>query len=350
LSLKEKDITIVVDAMGGDFAPGAVVQGAVDAVTESPGRISVILVGREQAIESELRKHAPRGAEAKIAGTLRVVNADEVIEMHDAPNSALKTKKNSSIAIGLALHRDGKADAFASAGNTGAVLSASTLMLGRIKGIGRPTIGALFPTATHSPCLLLDAGANVDCRARHLYEFGLMGSAYVAAMFGARHPSVGLLSIGEEETKGNEVTLEAFRLLKESPLNFVGNVEGRDILKGEVDVAVCDGFVGNILLKFGESVPSFLKAKFVRYASRGPREKLVALMARSGLRSVMQEMDYQEAGGVPLLGVNGVSIIGHGGSTPRAIMNMILLAEKTVVQDVNGKIQDSVHRSKHGEE
>jgi glycerol-3-phosphate acyltransferase PlsX len=350
LSLKEKDITVVVDAMGGDFAPGAVVQGAVEAVAETRGRVSVILVGRQAAIESEMQKHSPAAAEAKIAGTLRVVNADDVIEMHDAPNAALKTKKNSSIAVGLALHRDGKGDAFASAGNTGAVLSASTLLLGRIKGIGRPTIGAPLPTATHRPCLLLDAGANVDCRARHLYEFGLMGSAYVAAMFGTRHPSVGLLSIGEEETKGNEVTLEAFKLLKESSLNFVGNVEGRDILKGEVDVAVCDGFTGNLLLKFGESVPSFLKARFLRYASRGPREKLVALLARSALRSVMREMDYQEAGGVPLLGVNGVSVIGHGGSTPRAIKNMILLAEKTVVQDVNGKIQDSLHRSGHGEE
>jgi glycerol-3-phosphate acyltransferase PlsX len=146
------------------------------------------------------------------------------------------------------------------------------------------------------------------------------------------------------------VTLEAFKLLKESSLNFVGNVEGRDILKGGVDVAVCDGFVGNILLKFGESVPSFLKAKFVRYSSRGPGEKLVALLARSALRSVMREMDYQEAGGVPLLGVNGVSIIGHGGSTPRAIKNMILLAARTVAQDVNGKIQEALHRSRNGEE
>ena len=336
--------------MGGDFAPGVVVQGALEAVTESSGRVSVILVGRQKAIESELAKLAPGGAEAKIAGTLRVVDAGEVIEMNDAPNAALKTKKNSSIAVGLSLHREGKADAFVSAGNTGAVLSASTLMLGRIKGIGRPTIGALFPTARHTPCLLLDAGANVDCRARHLYEFALMGSAYVAAMFGTRHPSVGLLSIGEEDTKGNEVTLEAFKLLKEGPLHFVGNVEGRDILKGAVDVVVCDGFVGNILLKFGESIPSFLKAKFVRYASRGPREKLVALLARAGLRSVMQEMDYQEAGGVPLLGVNGVSIIGHGGSSARAIKNMIFLAEKTVLQNVNGKIQDSLHTSRQGRE
>ena len=312
--------------MGGDQAPAVVVQGALEAVRESSGRVSVILVGREQAIESELQKHAPAAAESKIAGTLRVAHADDVIEMLDAPNSALKSKKNSSIAVGLALHRDGKADAFVSAGNTGAVLSASTLILGRIKG------------------------ANVDCRARHLYEFALMGSAYIGAMFGTPRPAVGLLSIGEEEVKGNEVTLEAFRLLRDAPIHFVGNVEGRDILKGEVDVVVCDGFVGNILLKFGESMPGFLKAKFVRYASRGPRQKLVALMARGGLRSVMKEMDYQEAGGVPLLGVNGVSIIGHGGSTPLAIKNMILLAAKTVVQDVNGKIQDSLHRSKHGEE
>ena len=350
MSFKENNITIVVDAMGGDHAPGVVVEGALDAVAEAPGRISVILVGREQAIEAELRRHAERSAEARIAGTLRIAHADEIIEMDDAPNAALKTKKNSSIALGLALHRDGKGNAFVSAGNTGAVLSASTLILGRIRGIGRPTIGALFPTAKHRPCLLLDAGANVDCRARHLYEFGLMGSAYIAAMFGTRRPAVGLLSIGEEEVKGNEVTLEAFRLLKEGPVNFVGNVEGRDILKGEVDVVVCDGFVGNIILKFGESVPSFMKAKFLRYASRGPKEKLVALVARGGLRSVMQEMDYQEAGGVPLLGVNGVSIIGHGGSTARAIKNMIFLAEKTIVQDVNGKIQDSLHRSRNGEE
>jgi len=350
LSSKAKEITIVVDAMGGDHAPGVVVEGALDAITGASGRLSVILVGREAAIEAELQNHAPRGAEAKIAGTLRVAHADDVIEMDDAPNAALKTKKKSSIAVGLGLHRDGKADAFVSAGNTGAVLSASTLILGRISGIGRPTIGALFPTAKHTPCLLLDAGANVDCRARHLFEFALMGSAYIAAMFGTRRPSVGLLSIGEEEVKGNEVTLEAFKLLKDSPLNFVGNVEGRDLLKGTVDVIVCDGFVGNILLKFGESVPSFLKAKFLRYASRGPREKIVALVARGGLRSVMQEMDYQEAGGVPLLGVNGVSIIGHGGSTAKAVKNMIVLAEKTVVQDVNGKIQDSLHRSKHGEE
>jgi glycerol-3-phosphate acyltransferase PlsX len=336
--------------MGGDFAPGAVVEGALDAVGESGGRISVILAGREQAIEAEVQKRADRAAGPKIAGTLRVAHAEDVIEMHDAPNAALKTKKNSSITVGLTLHRDGKADAFVSAGNTGAVLSASTLILGRIPGIGRPTIGALFPTAKHTPCLLLDAGANVDCRARHLYEFGLMGSAYIAAMFGTRRPAVGLLSIGEEDVKGNEVSLEAFAMLRKGPLHFVGNIEGRDILKGDVDVAVCDGFTGNILLKFGESVPSFLKAKFLRYASQGPREKLVALVARGGLRSVMKEMDYQEAGGVPLLGVNGVSIIGHGGSTPRAIKNMIFLAAQTVRNDVNGKIQEALHTSKHGEE
>jgi len=336
--------------MGGDYAPAAVVEGTLDAVQEAAGSISVILTGREQAVEAELSKHAARWAEAKVAGTVRIAHADDVIEMHDAPNAALKTKKNSSITVGLTLHREGKADAFVSAGNTGAVLSASTLILGRIRGVARPTLGALLPTARHTPCLLLDAGANVDCRARHLYEFGLMGSAYIAATSGKRRPAVGLLSIGEEDIKGNEVSLEAFRMLKEGPLHFVGNIEGRDLLKGDVDVAVCDGFVGNILLKFGESIPSFLKAKFLRYAGRGPREKLVALVARGGLRSVMAEMDYQEAGGVPLLGVNGVSIIGHGGSTPRAIKNMLLLAEQTVVHNVNGMIQDALHSSRHGEE
>ena len=333
--------------MWGDSAPAAVVEGALDALAESPGKFSVILVGRDDAIGIELRKH-PASAQAERSKQLRVHHADEIIEMHDSPNAALKTKKKSSIAIGLTLQHEGHADAFCSAGNTGAVLSASTLILGRLKGVGRPTIGALMPTAGQQPCLLLDAGANVDCRARHLYEFGLMGAMYFSAMYGKTHPAVGLLSIGEEDTKGNEVSLEAFELLKSSSLRFVGNVEGRDILKGEVQVVVCDGFVGNIILKFGESIPAFLKAKFTQFAEQGLREKAMALASRGTLRSVMRVMDYQEAGGVPLLGVNGVSIIGHGRSTPKAIKNMILLAEKMVEQQVNQRIQDSLHGSKHG--
>ena len=330
------NITIAVDAMGGDFAPSVVVEGALGALSESEGRFSVLLVGRKVPVEAELAKHP-----APPAGTCTVVHASEVIDMHDSPTAALKSKRDSSIAVGLTLHRDGKADAFVSAGNTGAVLSASTLILGRIPGVGRPTIGALIPTA-RGRALLVDAGTNVDCKPRHLLEFAVMGSIYVSAMLGTSNPSVGLLNIGEEESKGNEAVLEAHALLKNSKLNFAGNVEGRDILTGAADVIVCDGFVGNVLLKFGESIPAFFKVKFTAYASRSFMGKLIGLMARSGLRAVMKELDYQEHGGVPLLGVNGVSIIGHGGSTPKAIKNMIFRAEEMVLRKVNAGIRDEI--------
>jgi glycerol-3-phosphate acyltransferase PlsX len=335
--------------MGGDSAPAVVVEGALDALDQTRGRFAVLLVGREEGVEQELSRSPGRAAPHRSSGALAVIHAPEVIGMDDHPNAALRTKKGSSISVGLEAHRDGKADAFVSAGNTGAVLSASTLILGRIKGVSRPTIGALVPTV-QSPCLLVDAGTNVDCRPRHLYEFGVMGSIYVSAMLGKERPAIGLLSIGEEDTKGNETTLQAFALLRKSGLNFIGNVEGRDILKGKADVVVCDGFVGNILLKFGESIPAFLKTKFSRYASTGIVPTLVALIARRGMRSVLRELDYQEHGGVPLLGVNGVSIIGHGGSTPRAIKNMIIRAEEMVHRRVHQRIQESLQASMHGEE
>jgi glycerol-3-phosphate acyltransferase PlsX len=337
---RDSNITIAVDAMGGDYAPSVVVDGALHALRERPGRFSVTLVGQRDKIDGELRKHSRQGV---AGGTCTVVHASEVIEMHDTPTAALKTKRDSSIGVGLTLHREGKANAFVSAGNTGAVLSASTLILGRIPGVGRPTIGALIPTA-QDPCLLVDAGTNVDCRPRHLLEFAVMGSMYIAAMLGKANPAVGLLNIGEEENKGNETVQEAFGLLKNSKLNFSGNVEGRDVLKGNVDVVVCDGFVGNILLKFGESVPAFFKAKFTSFASASLPRKLIALVARNGLRSVMKELDYQEHGGVPLLGVNGVAIIGHGGSTPKAIKNMIFRAEEMVLRKVNQRIQNEMQR------
>lgn len=325
--------------MGGDYAPGNVIAGALDALLETDGRFSLLLVGKEERVQEELQKY-PRVAALK-KGSYEIANAREIINFDDSPAAAVKTKKDSSIAVGITLHRNGNADAFVSAGHTGAMLSASTLILGRVQGVSRPTIGALIPTAK-SPSFLVDAGTNVDCRPHHLFEFGVMGSIYVEAMLGKKNPSVGLLSIGEEENKGNEVTLEAFALLKQSKVNFFGNVEGRDILQGKVDVVVCDGFVGNILLKFGESVPSFFKSKFKMFADKSFLNKLVALVARNGLRSVMKELDYQEHGGVPLLGVNGVSIIGHGGSTPKAIKNMILRAEEMVQRKVNTRIQEAM--------
>ena len=329
--------------MGGDFAPRNVVAGAAEALRESGGRFSIMLVGQQERVQEELRRWPDLVSIRSQSGepACSVVDAREVIDMNDSPNAALKTKKDSSIAVGINLHREGKTDAFVSAGNTGAVLSASTLILGRIPGVGRPTIGALIPTET-TPCLLVDAGTNVDCRAQHLFEFGVMGSIYVSAMLNKSKPTVGLLSIGEEEIKGNEASLGAFALMKGSSLNFVGNVEGRDILKGAVDVVVCDGFVGNILLKFGESVPAFFKAKFKTFAATNVLNKVMVMFARKGMRTVMKELDYQEHGGVPLLGVNGVSIIGHGGSTPKAIKNMIYRAEEMVARKVSLQIKEAM--------
>jgi glycerol-3-phosphate acyltransferase PlsX len=321
--------------MGGDFAPAHVVAGIAEAVRECNGRFVVTLAGPEERLRAEMAKHPIP------PGSVTIAPASEVIDMHDAPTAAVKTKKDSSIAVGLRLHREGNADAFVSAGNTGAVLSASTLILGRVEGVGRPTIGALIPTAT-SRCLLVDAGANIDCRARHLFEFGVMGSIFVSSMLGIQKPRVGLVNIGEEEGKGNDVTREAFALFKASTLNFVGNVEGRDILHDAADVVVCDGFVGNILLKFGESIPQFLKKKFVRFAKGNLKNKLVALIARGGLRSVLKELDYQEQGGVPLLGVDGVSIIGHGSSTPKAFKNMLFRAEEMAHKKVNKQIREAL--------
>jgi glycerol-3-phosphate acyltransferase PlsX len=341
LAFSNTQTVIAVDAMGGDFAPGHVVTGAVEALRESGGRFSVALVGPEETVRRELGRHSVSG------DLVTVLHAPDVIQMDDSPTAALKAKKESSISVGLRAHKEGRAHGFVSAGNTGAVLSASTLILGRLKGVGRPTIGALLPTAGKSPCLLLDAGANVDCKPRHLFEFAVMGSVYLREVMDIQSPRVGLLNIGEEESKGGEVVLQTFDLLRNSNLDFIGNIEGRDILSGNADVAVCDGFVGNALLKFGESVPSFLKAKFVAHAQRSIKAKLIGLIARNSLRSVMRDMDYQEHGGVPVLGVQGVSIIGHGGSTPKAFKNMILRAEEMIRRDVHTRIQETL-RAYHG--
>ncbi|MDI6780215.1 MAG: phosphate acyltransferase PlsX [Bacteroidota bacterium] len=329
----KKKIKIAVDTMGGDFAPQNIVAGVLDALRHASNRFDIILVGREDEIKKELEKHSINGLRFSI------VNATEVVGMDESPTVALKQKKDSSITVGLTLHKEGKADAFISAGNTGAVMSASTIILGRAEGVSRPTIGTPFPTEK-GPCLLLDAGANVDCKPQHLLEFGIMGSIYASYILGYKNPTVGLINIGEESTKGNEITLEAYNLLQKSKLNFIGNIEGRDILKGKANVIVCDGFVGNIVLKFAESVLGLLKAKFKDYAASNLLNKIwVGLMYRT-LKKILKDFDYQEHGGVPLLGVQGVSIIGHGGSTPKAIKNMILKAEDMVIKEVNHHIAE----------
>jgi glycerol-3-phosphate acyltransferase PlsX len=328
-------IRIAVDGMGGDFAPGNIVAGALDALRESNNRFEILFVGPEPVLKESLAHYKSGGLRYTI------VNAEQVIDMHDGPTAALRKKKDSSIAIGVALQTEGKAEAFVSAGNTGAVMSASTLILGRISGIGRPTIGTFLP-AENGVCLVVDAGANVDCKPQHLLEFGIMGSIYTKEMLGIPKPSVGLLNIGEEDSKGNEVVKEAYKLLKASKLNFIGNVEGKDILKGKAHVVVCDGFVGNVVLKFGESVPAFLKGTIRQYVNQNIFRKLVGLFMRSSMRAAFKSMDYEEYGGVPVLGVNGVSIVGHGKSTPKAVKNMIFKAEEMVKKNINRRIQEAL--------
>jgi glycerol-3-phosphate acyltransferase PlsX len=331
-------LRIAVDAMGGDFAPANEVAGALAALKETDNAFEVILVGKEPEIRAQLQK-VPGHQES-----CTVVPASEVITMDDSPTAAVKQKTDSSLAVGIRLHREGKADAFVSAGNTGAVLSATTLILGRIKGVSRPTIGAFIP-AEDGLCLVLDAGTNVDCRPRHLYEFAIMGSIYYSLLTKKERPSVALLNVGEEKGKGTEVVNEAYRLLEASSLNFVGNVEGRDILKKKADVVVCDGFVGNIVLKFGESVPGFLKSRLVRYASQGIVKKLIVGLAKGSLKSALRELDPNIEGGVPVLGTNGVSIIGHGSSSPLGIKNMILKAAEVARFELHRHIERAIAAS-----
>lgn len=322
--------------MGGDYAPQREVEGAIEALQAYGSMFDIVLVGDEEVIREQLRK---LGAESL---NVEVVHAPEVITMTDSPTAALKQKKNSSLSVGMRLHREGKVDAFVSAGNTGAVLSAATLILGRIKGVSRPTIGTFIP-AQGGVCLLLDAGANIDCRAQHLYEFAVMGSIYVQHLFYKKSPTVGLLNVGEEKTKGTQEVLKAYELLSSSTLNFVGNVEGRDIFKVKADVVVCDGFVGNALLKFGESFPQFLKYRLQEFANQSFFNKLLVGIARIPLKRSLHDLDPNEHGGVPVLGVNGVVVVGHGSTSPKGFKNMILRASEVVRNNVNAHIERALH-------
>lgn len=332
-------IKIVVDAMGGDEAPLNDVSGAIIAAETKPDLIEIILVGKENLIRDELKKHK---VDMK---NISIVNADEVITMEDSPTDTLKTKPGSSLSVGINLVREKKADAFVSAGNTGAVMTASILRLGRIEGVGRPTIGSMFPTDS-GKTMVFDVGASVDCKAKHLLEFAIMGNIYMKSIYDVSKPKIGLLSVGEEKSKGDTLTLEAYDLLEKSDLNFIGNVEGRDVLRGKADVIVCDGFVGNVILKFAESVLDVIKGKFKAYAEKGFLKKVWIGMMYGTLKNVvLKDFDYQEYGGVPLLGINGITIIGHGKSSPIAIKNMIFKAEEMVSKKVNEKIKEQLTMS-----
>jgi phosphate acyltransferase len=328
---------IALDAMGGDEAPLKIVEGGLQALKESGNRFELVLVGRKAEIEKEISRLSGAGMNYSI------VDASEVIEMDETPNVALKQKPGSSIVVGANLHKERKVDAFVCAGNTGAFMAASTLILGRVKGVGRPAVGTPLPTVTGT-CFLIDSGANSDSRPQHLVEFGVMGSIFVREMMKKENPTVGLLNIGEESSKGNELAQASYPLLEKSGLNFIGNIEGRDILGAKADVVLCDGFVGNIVLKFAESVLPTLRSRFRIYASGNPFKLIWAGMMAKTLRKVLKGFSYEAYGGAPLLGVNGVSIIGHGSSSVVAVKNMVLRAEEMVNHDISKLIENSISK------
>ncbi|MBA4371903.1 MAG: phosphate acyltransferase PlsX [Thermodesulfovibrio sp.] len=310
---------IALDAMGGDYAPTINIEGALDTVNEQ-NDINVILVGNEPLIRQELR------GKRFDPDRLRIRHASQVIEMHDAPSAAIRKKKDSSIRIGIDLVKAGEADAFVSAGHSGVVMATSLLLLGTSQGVDRPAIATLMPTLKE-PFILLDVGANVDCKPENLLQFGLMGNTYCKLVLGRSEPKVALLSIGEEDSKGNELTKEAFKLLKNTSLNFIGNVEGKDLFTGKADVILCDGFIGNIALKVSEGLAEAILKMLKQEITSGSAGRLGYLMLKPAFRNFKKRTDYDEYGGAPLLGINGASIISHGRSTSKAIKNALRVAE-----------------------
>lgn len=317
--------------MGADAGPGSIIEGGMLAARELQDKARIILIGKSEVIKEELK------SAKDIPDNIDIVNAPHAVAMSDNATEGVR-KKTSSIAIGLTMQKEGKADAFVSAGNTGAVMASSLLILGRVEGITRPSIVSFFPTAKDHSTLVLDVGANVDCKPIHLYQFGIMGSVFASLMYSRTNPKVGLLSIGEERSKGNELISQTRELLEKSDLNFAGNLEGRNILSGEFDVVICDGFVGNIILKFAESIEGYLTSKLRRQVETNIFSRMGATLMFPFLKRLRQTFDYAEYGGAPLLGINGVSIICHGASSPRAIKNAI----KSALGMVNNHISDNI--------
>jgi glycerol-3-phosphate acyltransferase PlsX len=324
---------IALDAMGGDDAPRAPVAGALLAAAELDAAHSILLIGRAAVVERTLDE-CLRGEQAALAqyrGRLQIIDAPDVVDMAEKPSAALRGKPNSSMMVGLRMHAEGASDAFVSAGNTGAQMAGSMMLLRLHQGVKRPAIATVFPTA-RKPVVVLDSGANVDCSAAELVQFARLGAEYARHLLGRDIPAVGLLSIGEEPEKGNAASKEAYALLGKAGLNFVGNVEGRDLPAGrnhaaDLDVVVCDGFVGNVILKFYEAVAPLMVGLLVK---AGMDQKLIM--------SALRQLDYSEYGGAPLLGVRGVSIICHGRSSPRALMNAI----KVAVQAVESRLDEHI--------
>jgi glycerol-3-phosphate acyltransferase PlsX len=324
---------VALDAMGGDHAPAATVQGAVEAVRQFG--MQVLLVGREAV----LRKHL-----AHLGGPphgLSVVDAPEVVAMDDPPTAPVRGKRDSSMAAAARLVRDGKACAFVTAGNSGAAMIAAKLIVGTIAGVERPALAAPVPGLDRQT-LVVDVGANVDCKPHHLEQFAVMGHFYSQAVLGVERPRIGLLSIGEEEGKGDRVTVEAYRLLADTGLNFVGNVEGRDVYAGTVDVVVCDGFVGNVVLKVSEGLGEMIYGMLRREGRRSPTSAIGLLLAKGALTALKRKADYSEYGGAPLLGVQGACLVGHGRSSAKAIRNALRFAHRYATQGVVSHIESKV--------
>lgn len=330
----DSERTIILDAMGGDHGPGVCVEGAVQAIRESRHPLNVILVGDKQVLELEMEKHSLNG------NALEIVHAPDFIRMDEAATEGIR-RKDTSIRVSMRLVKERRGGAVVSAGNTGAVMAAGLVDLGRLPGVSRPAIASRFPTE-HEPALLLDVGANPVCKASNLIEFAVMGTAYMTAAVGHSRPSVALLSIGEESSKGTESTIAAHQKLVDMDLNFVGNIEGRDILKGRAEVVVCDGFVGNILLKFAESLRGYLEGAVRRQISCNYFSHFGAILMGPFLRRMRNRFDYAEYGGAPLLGLKGLCLICHGSSSPKAIKNAIWAAATGAEHHVNDLIVEAL--------
>ncbi|HLI88231.1 MAG TPA: phosphate acyltransferase PlsX [Ktedonobacteraceae bacterium] len=330
-------IRVALDAMGGDKAPGETVLGAVQAAREYG--IGVYLVGREDVIRAELARHDTAGLD------LPIIHTDEVIEMDEHPANAVRRKKNASMILALQQVRDGAAVGAVSAGNSGAMMAASLFTLKRIPGVERPALGLVFPTKD-KPCLIIDMGANTDCKPEYLLQFALMGSIYMQRLFHVQAPRIGLLANGEEESKGNQQVIETHQLLKANAatlgLNFIGNVEGHDIPAGSADVVVCDGFLGNVVLKLSEGLAETILELMRAEMTGSLINKLAAAVLRPSLRKVFKRLDYAEYGGLPLLGINGSAIVAHGRSNAKAIKNALRVARQTAETGVAPAIAEGL--------
>ena len=326
---------IAVDGMGGDFAPAVVVEGVAKALKDFPG-VEILLVGHEKKMAPHIRKHKLQSHPA-----LQIVHAEEVVEMNDPSTAAIRSKKNSSITVAATLVANGEADALVSAGHTGAAVAATKIKMRMLPGVDRPALATIMP-AIQGPFIMLDVGANIDSKPLNLAQFAIMGEAFACLAFSSLRPRIGILSVGEEDVKGNSLTKETFKILSDMPINFVGNIEGNALFEKAADVVICDGFIGNVLLKSIEGMARASMYWLKEALSKNPIRLTGAMLMKNAFRELKAIGDSEEYGGARLLGVNGVCIIGHGSSTPKAIKNAIRVAEESVKFGINRHITKNI--------